>query len=152
MKKAKRFFLLALLIVTPSVLVAEESEKVPTEVVAEEAVAPVKDSYDFSTAELIGRIIIYLGLLVAIGASVSFFFKRGKLFRPMSKEGQKLVVKETHVLGNKQFLVVVEYDGQKIMLGVGPGMINKLCYLNNSSNTEDQLEGSLPSNEILTKP
>jgi hypothetical protein len=42
-------------------------------------------------------------------------------------------------LGNKQYLVVVEYDGQKILLGVGPGMINKLCYL--GSAFEEKLEG-----------
>ena len=33
------------------------------------------------------------------------------------------------MLGHRQFLVVVEYENQKMLLGVGPGTIEHLCYL-----------------------
>lgn len=82
-----------------------------------------------SSAELIGRIFIYLALLAAIGVAVVYFFKQGRFVRGMRNNGNRLKICETHMLGNKQFLVVVAYGKEQILLGVGPGMINKLCFL-----------------------
>lgn len=45
----------------------------------------------------------------------------------------ELKIRETKALGNRQFLVVVEYGEQRMLLGVAPGMINHLCYLEHDS-------------------
>lgn len=95
------------------------------------------------TPSLIKRIVIYLAILSAIGVIVVYFFKQGKLVQGMRNHGNKLKVCETHTLGNKQFLVVVEYGKQRILLGIGPGMINKLAYLEGSE--------PLPAIEIKTE-
>lgn len=89
-----------------------------------------------SSIELVGRIVIYLLLLAAIGAVILHFFKQGKFMKGMRSKGNLLKVTETHVLGNKQFLVVVEYGEKKVLLGVGPGMINKLCFLDGAMKEE----------------
>lgn len=85
-----------------------------------------------TTLELVGRIVVYLILLAIIGAVVLHFFKQGGFTRRIGNKGKLLKVTETHMLGNKQFLVVVEYGQHKVLLGVGPGMINKLCFLDDS--------------------
>ena len=33
------------------------------------------------------------------------------------------------MLGNRQFLVVAEYSGREIMLGIGPGFVTHVCDL-----------------------
>lgn len=43
--------------------------------------------------------------------------------------GRKLKIVETQSLGNRQFLVVADYDGRKILLGVCPGRIELLTHL-----------------------
>ena len=43
--------------------------------------------------------------------------------------GRKLIVSETKPLGNRQYLVVADYDGQKFLLGVCPGRIEMLSAL-----------------------
>lgn len=87
------------------------------------------DHESTSTIELVGRIVVYLLLLAAIGAVILHFFRQGKFIKGLRRKGSALKVLETHMLGNKQFLVVVEYEENKVLLGVGPGMINKLCFL-----------------------
>jgi hypothetical protein len=36
------------------------------------------------------------------------------------------------MLGNRQFLVVVEYDTREVLVGVGPGFIRQVSDLSNS--------------------
>lgn len=45
------------------------------------------------------------------------------------KEARKLSVLETRSLGNRQYLVVADYDGRKFLLGVCPGRIDLLSTL-----------------------
>ena len=47
----------------------------------------------------------------------------------MSREARKLAVTETRSLGNRQYLVVADYDGRKFLLGVCPGRIDLLSPL-----------------------
>lgn len=91
-----------------------------------------------STLELVGRIVIYLILLAVIGAVILHFFKQGKFIKGVGGKGKVLKVTETHMLGNKQFLIVVEYNQHKVLLGVGPGMINKLCFLDGPKKESNQ--------------
>lgn len=45
------------------------------------------------------------------------------------REARKLSVAETRSLGNRQYLVVADYDGRKFLLGVCPGRIEMLAPL-----------------------
>lgn len=82
-----------------------------------------------STLTLMSQVFVFLIVLGGVALLLRNFARKGKLTLKPNMDGQGLVVAETKALGNKQFLVVVEYGSQKILLGVGPGMINHLCYL-----------------------
>jgi flagellar protein FliO/FliZ len=47
----------------------------------------------------------------------------------LGAKGQKLAIAETRSLGNRQYLVVADYDGRKFLLGVCPGRIEMLTPL-----------------------
>jgi flagellar biogenesis protein FliO len=47
-------------------------------------------------------------------------------------EGRRLKIVETQSLGSRQFLVVADYDGSKVLLGVCPGQIRLLTRLGDS--------------------
>jgi hypothetical protein len=42
---------------------------------------------------------------------------------------RKLQIEETRMLGHRQYLVVAEYEGRRMLLGVCPGRIDYLCPL-----------------------
>lgn len=95
----------------------------------------------FSKGSSTGMLMTLLGYVVILGALCVvawFLFKKG-FFRKSLKKGEgKLKVAETRMLGNRQFIMVVEYEDQKILLGVGPG---KIDYLTNLSS----YRGDFPS-------
>jgi flagellar biosynthetic protein FliO len=79
-----------------------------------------------------GGLLPTLGYLVAFGLLIGgawFLLKRGGLSRPFGKSDGRLRVLETRMLGNRQFLLVVEYDDAKLLLGVCPGRIDYLTPL-----------------------
>lgn len=86
---------------------------------------------------ILGYLIILIGFLVAAW----FLFKRGVFRKPFSKTEGKLEIKESKMLGNRQFLMVVEYEDNKILLGVGPGKIDYLTSLNTYREGFSDLEG-----------
>lgn len=135
MKRALNFFrffvLIAVFSFSALVYGAAETQGGEVPEVAAKSENLVSGEREASTFELVGRIFIYLLLLGAIGVAVLYFFRQGKFVKGMRGQGKLLKVLETHMLGNKQFLVVVEYEERKVLLGVGPGMINKLCFLDN---------------------
>ena len=47
----------------------------------------------------------------------------------IGREARKLAVTESRSLGNRQYLVVADYDGRKFLLGVCPGRIDLLSPL-----------------------
>jgi flagellar protein FliO/FliZ len=76
------------------------------------------------------QLAIYFCLLVALLAGGSYFLKNGfNLFPKKNKGLRKLNVAETRMLGNRQFLVVAEYEGRKMLLGVCPGRIELISDL-----------------------
>ena len=80
------------------------------------------------------QLAIYLCLLVVLLGVGSYFLKNGFNFiQPKAKAGRKLNVAETRMLGNRQFLVVAEYEGRKMLLGVCPGRIELLSDLGGKS-------------------
>ena len=97
----------------------------------------------FSTSSTSSAMLTMLGFALLVGACAVgawFLFKRGFLKKPFSKEGGKLKVAESRMLGNRQFLMVVEYEDNKILLGVGPGKIDYLTSLNTYRNDFPSLE------------
>lgn len=80
-------------------------------------------------------ILLLLGATVITGAVV--YLKRRKIpVLGRRNDGARLKIQETRMLGNRQFLVVVDYDGRKMLLGVGPGLINHLCVLDQGTGSQ----------------
>ncbi len=74
-----------------------------------------------------------LGLACAAGAG--WFYWRQRTAGPTGsgRVERKLVIAETRSLGNRQHLLVADYDGKKFLLGVCPGRIDLLTPLNDSA-------------------
>ncbi|MGF1449115.1 MAG: flagellar biosynthetic protein FliO [Opitutales bacterium] len=75
---------------------------------------------------------------------------KSRINRALGQGESGLRVEETRMLGNKQYLVVVSYADKKMLIGVGPGLINHLCYLNDNfagafSDVEDAAGESAPT-------
>jgi flagellar biogenesis protein FliO len=58
--------------------------------------------------------------------------KKGILGKFRSPSTGRLKIKDQIMLGNRQFLVVVEYENREVLVGVGPGFIRQVCDLSNS--------------------
>lgn len=83
-------------------------------------------------APAVGGMLPALGYLLVFGGvagGVWYFLKKGNLARPFQKSEGKLQVLETKGLGNRQFLVVAEYEDAKMLLSVCPGRIDYLTPL-----------------------
>lgn len=79
----------------------------------------------FEPTQWIAPIVV---LIILVGTMI--FLKQKGYFginRHLS-EG-KLRIKDQIMLGNRQFLVVVEYAEKEILVGIGPGFINRVCTL-----------------------
>ncbi len=94
-------------------------------------------------ASSVGMVVTIFGYVVILGGLavvVWYLFKRGVIRQPFSKGEGRLKIAESRMLGNRQFLMVVEYDDQKILLGVGPGKIDYLTNLQSHSGDFGQLD------------
>jgi len=87
-------------------------------------------SGDHSDSSLMLSVVLFLVMLCAI-LGFWYYSKKGGMGMSLKKMAMssELRIRETKSLGNRQFLVVVEYGEQRMLLGVAPGMINHLCYL-----------------------
>ena len=84
------------------------------------------------------QVLLYLLLLFAILAGGQFFLRNSVGFLQQKKKGaRKLEISETRMLGNRQFLVVAQYEGKKMLIGVCPGRIDYLCELGEGDLEED---------------
>ena len=73
---------------------------------------------------------LYLVLLISLFGAGIYVMRRGiPTYRMGLKTERKLNIEETRSLGGRQFLVVAEYEGQRMLLGVCPGRIDHLCAL-----------------------
>ena len=90
-----------------------------------------------------GALITLVGYAVVIGAlgvTAWFLLKSGFMRKSFKKGDGKLKIAETRMLGNRQFISVVEYENQKILIGVGPGKIDYLTTLQNDSAAFPQID------------
>ncbi len=75
--------------------------------------------------------ILCLLALIVVGSYLFTQLKRRTLkFKQGIKSQKKLEILETKVLGNRQFLCVVAYEKQRILLGASPNGLQFLCSLN----------------------
>ena len=77
-------------------------------------------------------LILVVALLLAAGG-VWVLVQRRKSGPGGGRGGRKLQIDETRPLGNRQYLVVADYDGKKFLLGVTPGRIQMLTPLDGAA-------------------
>lgn len=90
-----------------------------------------------SDTGLVWAIYLFL-LMLAVMLGLWVYSRKGGLNLKKGGFSNELKIRETKPLGNRQFLVVVEYGQQKMLIGVAPEVINHLCYLEDASVGEDR--------------
>lgn len=74
--------------------------------------------------------LLLVSALIAAGAGGWMLWRQRRSPNGIAgSQGRKLSVAETRSLGNRQYLVIADYDGKKFMLGVCPGRIDLLSSL-----------------------
>ncbi len=83
-----------------------------------------------STAN-IGLSVIFYPMVLLLLAGVGIYLMRSGWPAGLLKKkaARKLQVSEIRPLGNRQFLVVAEYETTRLLLGVSQGRIDLLCHL-----------------------
>jgi flagellar biogenesis protein FliO len=82
-----------------------------------------KDPPLFDATQWIGPVVV---LLLLVG-TMFFLTKKGYFGVNRHATEGKLRIKDQIMLGNRQFLVVVEYGKKEILVGIGPGFIRHVC-------------------------
>lgn len=81
-------------------------------------------------------LIVVVALLLAAGGGWILLQRRNA--GPAGGRGRKLQIDETRPLGNRQYLVVADYDGKKFLLGVTPGRIQMLTPLEDPTSAKGE--------------
>jgi len=76
-----------------------------------------------------GRSLILVVAILLAAGGVWVLVQRRRAGPGGGRGGRKLQIDETRPLGNRQYLVVADYDGKKFLLGVTPGRIQMLTPL-----------------------
>jgi len=79
------------------------------------------------------RSLIFLFAFVLAAGGVWLLVQRRKAGPSGGRGARKLQIDETRPLGNRQYLVVADYDGKKFLLGVTPGRIEMLTPLDTAA-------------------
>jgi flagellar biosynthetic protein FliP len=83
--------------------------------------SPLPDDFGHTGLWLV-VVLVFLGLGV-------YLVRNGLPGAPRNAGERHLHIRESRALGNRQFLIVVEYDETRMLLGVTPGKIDYLCPL-----------------------
>lgn len=91
----------------------------------------------------LGFVVVFLLVLSALFVMFAKYGGMGGLGTFLTGGGasRKLQIEESRRLGHGQFLVVAEYEGRRMLLGVCPGRIDYLCPLE----SEVLAESGVPS-------
>ena len=113
----------------PQIVYPDRSSGVVSEGNAEEA--PYSDliADGESTIGMLVTVIGYLLIIGGMGVAGWYIFRRGLFRKSFSGKGGKLNIVESRMLGNRQCIMVVEYENNRLLLGVGPGKIDYLTSL-----------------------
>ena len=111
------------------------------ETLADDGLLPEDAGSTASTAVMFAG---YGLVLAVLGFGVFFVLRRGGWRRVIKRSEGRLQVRETRMLGNRQFLMVVEYEASRLLVGVSPGRIELLTPLGPSEpNLEAMPDGLL---------
>jgi len=98
---------------------------------------PITPSPAPASANMGVSVVFYLLVLLLLAAVAIYVARSGWPSSLLRKNAsRKLQVAEIRSLGNRQFLVVAEYETTRLLLGVSHGRIDLLCHLG-----RDALEG-----------
>lgn len=121
--------------------VEAKSPEVPTQPLAtvapEIGCAAAPDSISMVLAKIVGFLV-----LLSLGAVVLVRFLKSASLQGLGLgkvKASALQIKETRLLGNKQFLLVVEYEGQKMLLGTSPNGLQYLCKLDSPEGKRSEI-------------
>ncbi|MEK9772179.1 MAG: flagellar biosynthetic protein FliO [Opitutae bacterium] len=78
------------------------------------------------------RVLGFLGVFACLAFFLTKFLNQRDLAKKTAKGKGGIVLCDTRSLGNKQFLVVAEYEKEKFLLGISSGSIELLAKLNQS--------------------
>ena len=90
------------------------------------------------------KVIAFLAFLGSSALLLNHFYKRKRLGVKVNATG-KIHLADTCALGNRQFLVVAEFEKERHLLGVSQNAINHLSQLKDSNAAEDDFEKALGS-------
>ena len=108
----------------------EKQTSQPSESAASPTPSVAKPTSPAPSMDVLGRMLGYTVLVACLAFLSYYFLKHGlPLYRARNNEEKKLHVLEMKSLGNRQFLLVIGYDDQRLLLGVTPGKIDYLCPL-----------------------
>jgi len=97
-------------------------------------------AYPVAPATGTAQLSLYLMLLIALLGGGFYVMRNGfSFFQPKPRGPRKLDISETRMLGNRQFLIVAEYENRKMLIGVCPGRIEYLCTLSGAEPEFPQL-------------
>jgi flagellar biogenesis protein FliO len=82
-----------------------------------------------ASSELRGPALLAVTAVILLGAYIFIRRTKNKLGRLSQSAQGAIEVCRTRSLGNKQFLVVVQVEGRRMLLGMGPTFITKLSDL-----------------------
>ena len=95
-------------------------------------------------------VVFYLVALLLLAGLAAYLLRAGWPAGLLRKNApRKLQVSEIRPLGNRQFLVIAEYEATRLFLGVSQGRIDLLCHLGRDVPEE---EGFAPLLQKETKP
>jgi flagellar biogenesis protein FliO len=92
------------------------------------------------------KVIAFLAFLGSGALLLNHFYKRKRFGVKINAPG-KIHLADTCALGNRQFLVVAEFEKERHLLGVSQNAINHLSQLKNSNAAENDFEKVLGSAE-----
>ena len=88
------------------------------------------------------KVIAFLAFLGSGALLLNHFYKRKRLGVKANATG-KIHLADTCALGNRQFLVVAEFEKERHLLGVSQNAISHLSQLKDSNAVEDDFEKAL---------
>jgi flagellar protein FliO/FliZ len=100
------------------------------EVIYPRSAAPANAPAENSTGSTRNMVTGLLGIACVAGAGWIYWRNRSMGGSGPGRSVRKLTIAETRPLGNRQHLLVADYDGKKYLLGVCPGRIDLLTALN----------------------
>lgn len=79
-----------------------------------------------TTFSLVTQVSGALATVILLIVACAWLARRWGLLGQVRGHGSSLVVKSSHSLGQRERLVVIEVEGQRLLLGVTPGAITRL--------------------------